>query len=308
MNGLELAERYFFGVGLPALREEFGPYVGRLAAGLVGDGSECFGYDDELSRDHDWGPGFCVWLTAEDFETAGARMQVLLDRLPGSFDGFPPRQTSAWGEGRVGVFEISSFYRGFIGLDRLPVELDEWLMLPESALAACTNGRVFLDGPGEFSRWRSRLLAFYPEDVRRKKIAARTMTAGQAGQYNFPRCSRRGELFAARYAEVKFCADAISMAFLLERRYAPFYKWMHRTVKGLQVLGDWLHQKIDCLVRETDASRKEAVIEEVSAGLIQELQRQGLSECTSSFLPDHGPAIQRTIEDPGLRERNVWVG
>jgi len=308
MNGLELAERYFFGVGFPALREEFEPYVGRLAAGLVGDGSECFGYDDELSRDHDWGPGFCVWLTAEDFGTAGARMQALIDRLPGSFEGFPPRQTSSWGEGRVGVFEISSFYRGFIGLDRLPVEPDEWLMLPESALAACTNGRVFLDGPGEFSRWRNRLLAFYPEDVRRKKIAARAMTAGQAGQYNFPRCSRRGELFAARYAEVKFCADAISMAFLLERRYAPFYKWMHRTVKSLQVLGDWLHREIDSLVRETDASRKEAVIEEVSAGLIQELQRQGLSDCASSFLPDHGPAIQRTIEDQGLRERNVWVG
>jgi len=308
MNGVDLAERYFSGVALPALREEFGPGLNRLAAGLVGDGSECFGYDDELSRDHDWGPGFCVWLTPEDFEAAGARLQALIEGLPRIFEGFGPRQTSAWGQGRVGVFGISSFYRGFIGMDCLPTSLDEWLMLPESALAACTNGRVFLDGPGEFSRWRNHLLAFYPEDVRRKKIAARTMTAGQAGQYNFPRCNRRGEPFAARYAETKFCADAISMAFLLNRRYAPFYKWMHRAVKGLPVLGAWLHQKVDCLVREIDPAVKEAIIEGVSTGLIEELYRQGLSDCASSFLPDHGPAIQRTIQDPGLRERNVWVG
>ena len=308
MKGLELAERYFKEVGLPMLERLFGTRLERIAAGLVGDGSECYGFDDSISRDHDWGPGFCVWLTQEDWEAFGESLQEALDKLPRTFEGYGPRRTSQWGEGRTGVFEISRFYQRFLGLDRIPVELDEWLMVPENSLAACTNGRVFRDPLGAFSAWRNALGVFYPEDVRRKKIAARCMSIGQAGQYNFPRCVRRGEFFCARYAETKFCADVISAAFLLNRKYTPFYKWMHRAVRSLPMLGAWIHDRIARLISEPDLSKKEEQIEEICATLIREFARQGLSAHTSSFLPDHGPVIQGTIENARLRQRNVWVG
>jgi len=308
MKGLELCERYFHAVGRPMLEARFPGRLDRLAAGLVGDGSECFGFDDLLSRDHDWGPAFCVWLLPEDFRAFGADLQDALAALPAAFEGFGPRLESRWGGDRVGVFEIGRFYRRFIGLDRPPAAPEEWLLLPENALAACTNGRVFLDTPGAFSRFREALLAFYPEDVRRKKIAARCMTMGQAGQYNFPRCVKRGDRFAARYAETKFCADALSMVFLLNRRYTPFYKWMHRAVQDLPVLGAWVHGEIAALLAETEDANKEARIEGICAAVIRELSRQGLSGLRRSFLPEHGPEIQAAIRDDGLRQRNVWVG
>ena len=203
---------------------------------------------------------------------------------------------------------LSGFYRRFLGLDRIPTDLDTWMVLPENSLAACTNGKVFRDPLGEFTEWREALLAFYPEDVRRKKIAARCMTIGQAGQYNFPRCVQRGELFAARYAETKFCADVISVVFLLNRRYTPFYKWMHRAVGDLPLLGAWIRDRISDLITESDFARKEERIEEICATLIQEFGRQMLSSHDSTFLPDHGPVIQATIQDASLRGRNVWVG
>jgi hypothetical protein len=290
------------------LKQEFGPYVDRLAAGLVGDGSECFGFDDSVSRDHDWGPGFCLWLSKEDYKEIGESLQRALDALPKTFQGCGPRQTSEWGEGRIGVFEVTRFYQRFLGLDRIPIDLDTWLFLPENSLAACTNGKVFRDPLGEFTEWREALEAFYPEDVRRKKIAARSMTCGQAGQYNFPRCVQRGERFAARYAETKFCADVISVVFLLNRRYTPFYKWMHRAVGNLPLLGTWIRDRISDLITESDFARKEERIEEISTALIQEFGRQMLSTHESTFLPDHGPAIQATIQDASLRGRNVWVG
>ena len=56
MKGLELCELYYKEVGAPMIAGKFPGYEEKIAVGLVGDGSECFGYDDELSRDHDWGP------------------------------------------------------------------------------------------------------------------------------------------------------------------------------------------------------------------------------------------------------------
>ena len=67
MKGMDLSraycERYaasLFAGGLEGLRQ-------RCALGLVGPGSECLGFDDEISRDHDFGPGFCIWLEPADF-------------------------------------------------------------------------------------------------------------------------------------------------------------------------------------------------------------------------------------------------
>ena len=51
MKGLDLAESYFRELGRPMIHERFPEYEDRIAAGFVGPGSECYGFDDEVSRD-----------------------------------------------------------------------------------------------------------------------------------------------------------------------------------------------------------------------------------------------------------------
>ena len=306
MKGLDLSREYFETCGVPMIRNCFGNYENRIAAGCVGPGSECFGFDDEISRDHDWGPGFCLWLTSEDYAAIGDDLQTAYNRLPSTFKGFGPRITSPGEENRVGVRSIHSFYSQYTGLDHAPSGNVEWLRIPDQALATCTNGMVFSDRLGIFSKWRQNILQYYPEDVRLKKMASRCFTMAQTGQYNFLRSTQRGEYFTARYSEIKFCLDAISLVFLLNKKYAPFYKWMHRAVRYLPILGETLSSMIDALMCETSNNERANKIEQISSLIIDRLRREGLSNSSSDFLLEHAYSIHGKIGDNKLGER-FWV-
>jgi hypothetical protein len=302
MKGLDLAEMYYREHGVQMISNRFSAYVDRIAAGFVGPGSECFGFDDEISRDHDWGPGFCMWLTAEDHVEIGSTLQEEYEKLPDTFMGFGPRLASPGEEGRTGVYTTTAFYKTYTGLDHPPQNIREWLLVPEQSLAVCTNGRVFHDPLGQFTLWRKQLKRYYPEDVRLKKIASRCVTIAQSGQYNFERSLNRNELFAVRYSEMKFCSDVISLLFLLNRHYTPFYKWMHRAVQDLPVLGQQVHTLILELISEQDMERKKETFERICALLIDELQQEGLTDSQSDFLLDHAHSVHSRILDKALGE------
>ena len=308
MHGLHLSERYFRELAWPGLAARCPDLAGRIAAGLVGEGSECLGFDDDLSRDHDWGPAFCLWLTGEDLREHGARLRAGLAGLPRTFEGVSARVEAMEAGERVGLFAIGPFYRRFTGLERPPETSREWLAIPEHALAACTSGKVFRDPLGAFTAFRARLAAHYPEPVRLRKLAARCELLAQSGQYNLPRCLARNELVAARLAEAEFIRHAVATAHLLARRYCPFYKWMHQSLLALPEPGRSLHGLLEALAGLPDPSGgpRMAVVEEICGLLAGELRRQGLSRATDGFLLAHARELERQL-DPELQSLDPRV-
>ena len=298
MTGLELSRRYWEELGRPAFAAACPDLLRRAAVGLVGEGSECFGFDDVLSRDHDWGPGFCLWLTPGDMQAYGAAAQRVYASLPQEFLGFRRLRVSPETAHRVGVQSVPQFYARYTGFDRAPQSVREWRCVPDNGLAVVTNGEVWQDPAGEFSALRAALLDYYPEQLRRKKLAKACALAAQAGQYNYTRCLRRGEGVAAFTALGEFITEVQKAAFLLNRRYAPYYKWTHRALGGLPVLGAELAPQLRLLAEEP-GSRAER-IEAVSAAVIAELHRQGLSDSGSDFLLDHAVQLQSRLTDPEL--------
>ena len=307
MKGLELCRKYFDGPGMDMLKQRFPSRLDRIAAGLVGHGSDCFGFDDDISRDHDWGPGFCMWLTDRDFEGFGPALQAAYDELPASFMGHK-RYDVQTGQSRTGVFKISEFYHGFTGLTGAPASNAQWIRLSDEYLSACTNGDVFFDPLGRFSQIRLAIQEFYPEPVWLFKFAARCLKAAQSGQYNYYRSLKRSEFFAAACAENRFCLDIIAIVFLLERKFMPFYKWCHRAVAQLGDLGRFVADHINALTRQKDPQKKADIIETLSARLIQELVDRNLSDSAGDFLLDHGMSIQSRIKDPVLKAMDPWAG
>ena len=305
MKGLELAKAYYEEYGRPMIQEKFPKYAERIAVGLAGEGSECFGYDDELSRDHDFEAGFCLWLTEADADAIGFPLFRAYGKLPDEFMGVRKEKTSLFGGNRRGVMEISEFFGRMIGCPAVPENGQQWLSIPEYALAQAVNGQVFRDDLGEFSRIRDELKKGYPEDVRRKKIAARAALMAQAGQYNYSRCRKRGEYGAAALAAAEFAKAGISMVFLLNNRYTPYYKWMLRAMGELPVLGDLRPSMELLLAGGDDQSRR---IDEICGRVVRELQRQGLTGGNWEYLEPHALAVTETIRDGAVRNLHLMEG
>lgn len=311
MKGLELSRRFYAEYGRPMIEEQFGDAVERIAVGLVGEGSECFGFDDALSADHDFEPGFCLWLTPEDERAFGFRLERAYAKLPKEFCGYRRSPLSPVGGNRHGVFVIGDFYRRFLGVEAPPRDLRWWLETPTASLAIACNGEVFRDDLGAFSAVRQALLQGYPEDVRRKKIAAHTALLSQAGEYNYNRCLRRGERGAAQLAVFEFVRHAISLIYLLNRAYEPFYKWAYRAMRNLPLFAE--AEAILTELTETEntperAQKKREMMQSLCEKLIGEFQRQGLSGAPFADIGRHAIEVQNGISDATLRNMHVMDG
>ena len=311
MKGLNLA-REFYAACLPALRAEIPDIMDVAAAGLVGEGSECFGCDDAESQDHDFGPAFCLWLPRQILRAELPRIEAAFARLPREFQGFASRLAPERRQGRVGPLPIEGFYAFFTGLDDVPSTWQQWLAIPEHQLAACTNGQVFEDRGGEFTRRREALLACYPRDVLLKKMAARCMIMAQAGQYNLPRSLKRNDSVAVMLATARFAEAALSFVFLCNRRYMPFYKWAGKLAATLPVLGPQLARALS-LVAQTPANQEHvaqivAAVEEFCGMAAAHLRAMDLSHASGNWLWEHGPQILRHVEEPALLHMDMLQG
>ena len=248
-----------------------------------------------------------MWLTDEDEAEIGEALRAAYRALPQSFMGYAARDPVSYGEQRLSAMRFTRFYMKFTGLPRAPETLEEWRRIPEHFLSAAVSGAVFEDALGAFSAIRKRLLEFYPEDIRLKKLAARAASMGQSGQYNYARCVKRGETVAALRALSEFVGAACSMAHLLNRRYTPWYKWAHRSLEGLRVLPA-AHGLIGAICAEDATARHRIdLIETLCARTIAALRAQGLTSASGDFLLDHGREILRGIEDESIRAMHLMA-
>ena len=301
MNGLELSRAFYEECGRPMLEREFPALLPQLAVGLCGSGSECFGYDDEISRNHDFEPGFCIFLPDEN--TIGRRDEFLLERayakLPKTFRGISREILLPVGGNRHGVLRTEAFFRRTVGSPDGILNVEQWLTLPEQALAEATNGALFFDSRGEVTRIRD-ALRYFPEDVRRKRLAGQLLLMGQAGQYNYPRCLAHGEGAAARLAIHEFVRAALSALFLLCRRYQPYYKWCFRALRELPEAAE-LAQPLETLLTGGGT----AEVERVAAAVAALTCAQQLSDIVDNELERHAYAVNDRVRDASIRNLHI---
>ncbi len=226
--------RFYENKVAPLIEKRFSEYASRIAVGLAGEGSDCFGYDDLISRDHDFGTGVCLWVMEEDMEEFGYLLSIVYNEMAAKngAGGLSQRLRE-----RRGVMTVHDFYSNILGIDcdvrNCSISDADWRALDHSCLATAVNGRVFRDDAGVFTAFRNKLLAYYPDRIWRIRIAGELHRFSASVQVNYARCMTRGDIVAARICHAEGLRAAMELFFLMKRVYSPYYKWTFRRLEEM---------------------------------------------------------------------------
>ncbi|MEO5806383.1 DUF4037 domain-containing protein [Devosia sp.] len=245
MQGIELSRRFYADIVQPWLRST-APDL-RYSAALIGYGSELLGFDDETSRDHNWGPRVQIFLSRDQFELSARGLVDEFSKVaPTSYLGEPigwrsrPNPPSSGAEA-AGAFEHGLEFHTFEAKleDLLAVRSAEnltsldWLGFAEQRLLAFTTGAVFRDDDGRLSQAREHL-AYLPNDVWLYKIACQWRRIAEEQAF-VGRTGQVGDNLGSRVVAARLVRDVMRMGFLLDRRYAPYAKWFGSSFARLPI-------------------------------------------------------------------------
>lgn len=274
----------------------------RICLALVGVGSECLGFDDEISEDHDFSSRCQLFLDDSDYKTYKSDLKSSLKIFCKDLESL----TSNLKDINVEIMSIPNFYKYYTLFENGPKTESEYRKVPMDLLCVATNGKVFLDNLGKFSEIRNRLLNFYPEDIRLKKIAFQLNKMAQSGQYNYSRMIKRGDTVAANIAQGEFVKHYLEFVHLLNKKYMPFYKWSYRNACSLEILGNFTQENLKKL-SEASIYEKESIIEEICSTVVNTLNKLGLSHSNIDFLTYQADEVRKNILNPSLRNEDSWI-
>ena len=277
LPGIELAGRFYWEVLRPAIQPT------RHAAARVGPGSDVLGLDTPRSTDHDWGPHCHVFVEERDVDAVRDRIEAA---LPEEFLGWPVR--FGWDDVPVQHHvEVQALGRWL--LDELAVDPRggltnrDWLLMPQQQLLHVTAGEVFHDDLGALTDVRERL-TWYPDDVWRYLLGCAWRRIAQEEAF-VGRAAEVGDELGSRIVAARLARDVMRLCFLLERRYAPYSKWIGSAFARL----DAAHEVRPALERALSADG----YEEREAGLVAAYE--GLAGRFNAL------GVVATVEGPTVR-------
>lgn len=286
-KGIDICRKYYDRYVRPMIDEKFPEYASKIACGLSGEGSDAFGYDDALSRDHDWGPSVCLWITKDTDTQIGEELRNAYAELPEEMDGIK-RAPYVRGKDRRGVQVIPEFFKRLTGAPEYD-EID-WRETTSPLLAAAVNGEIWRDDEGIITEFRNKLATGYPESILFKHLAECCARFSREGQYNAPRVSKRGDELTARMFIYDAMREAMKLLYLANGKFYPHDKWLRYGLKDLEG-GDTLDGLLQAMAADP------AKAEDVGSFLAMELYRR-------DYISDIDPYLDNQTEE--LLQKSLW--
>jgi broad specificity phosphatase PhoE len=294
--------------------EVVGPAVVHIphATALLGWGSDVLGYDTKRSTDHGWGPRLQVFVDSGDVERAA---ELVRRALPETVHGWPTHfgwddiPARSW----VEVSALEDWLMARLGLfPQDPVATLDWLLMPQQLILEITSGPVFHDEPGELGAVRARL-EWYPDQVWLWLLACQWQRISQEEAF-VGRTAEVGDELGSRLVAARLARDLMRLCFLLERRYAPYSKWLGTAFAALDAAGE-VGPALEQAVSATDWDGREHALADAYRTVARRHNELGITEPVDpSVRPYHGrpfevlhaerfvAACREQILDPDLQD------
>jgi len=268
-------------------------------------GSQSHGNDDEISRDHGWGPVFTVWLPNEAYKQFAEPVQAVVTDLPRSFMGYG--QTSPdpppWPPVHLG-----KYLTGLVGFESAPENDLDWLHIPEQHLFEVTHRPLFYDGSGKVTA-AFKSFAHYPQDVWLHRLRSCLIWANEWGTKHLMRAEQRGEYVTAAMYWSRFATYVMKVAFLLNKTYAPYHKWLHREFLKLPTIADEVGPLVQSGFKQPEG--KSQTFERIVEILGRHLHEQGFEAgkpgeraimAYNGTLSNYCKGVRNLIQNPEIKK------
>lgn len=315
-EGIALSRSYYEALVGPLLKRH-APDV-RYSAARVGTGSEVLGFDDAVSRDHDWGLRLQLFVPDADRQRL---MPVLDHHLPTEFGGHPVRfgfSGDPTERLRVDVQSVGSFAQAHLGFDpgvEAMSDLD-WLSLSGQAVLEVVSGVVLEDQTGELTALRE-TLTWYPDDIWRYVVACDWQRLDQELPL-MGRAGERGDELGSRVIAARLVDIAVHLGFMLSRAWPPYSKWRGSAFDELAECST-ISPALDRALEAPCWQERQAALRDALTALAEIQRRKGLPAPREVLVPFWDrpyvhlesslvPALTATIQDPEIQALPMGVG
>ena len=247
IKGLDLCESFFNECAKPIIDKYF-PNM-QYSAGLISYGSDVLGYDDEISRDHMWGPRFYMFLSERDIDKKYEIFNRFAENLPYEYMGYSVNFTEPdWNDcgvqhpqfinsGKVNPLIFIQTFDEFLIDEIGTADLDsikplDWLAFSEHRLLSLVSGKLFVDKLN--IREQTAKIKYYPDDVKLYLIASQWELISSEQAF-VKRCGDCGDEIGSQIICARIAERLMRLCFLYKDRYAPYSKWFGTAFNKLDI-------------------------------------------------------------------------
>ena len=284
MKGLEIAQDFYSHWGKAQLANSFPDLAGKVAVGKI-FGSDALGADDDVSKDHDWGPQFTIFLSGADHNKYGEDLAALMNEAaPNTWNGY---RLAGAGDKSVKVESVPNWIETWIGFTEKPTQDEDWKFIVrkgrdggtnrtrESILYFLRHGTLWEDGSGEMSGWRE-ALHYYPAGIWNLRLAEELFLVFHHGEYNFvQRVARRNDPLTTAVCIGEFVSSVMRTLLLLSRDYTPYWKLLAHEFRKLDE-AQFYAPLLEELVNANSIERQIEIVLKVCGELHQAMLRNGI--------------------------------